>query len=70
MKVSGQLYALPTLCPGKEVPWYELDRRLGMSQSWTGRCGEEKNLASAGNGTQVVQPIACRYTDWAIQTST
>jgi hypothetical protein len=34
-----------------------------MSQSWSGRCGEEKNLASDEKRTQSVQHIACRYTD-------
>jgi hypothetical protein len=30
--------------------------------------GEDKNLSPAGNRTPVVQPVARRYTDWAIPT--
>jgi hypothetical protein len=26
--------------------WYPLYRRLGGSQSWSGRCGEEENVSS------------------------
>jgi len=40
--VSGQLHALAALPPWKS-PWYPLDRRLGGSQSRSGRGGEEKN---------------------------
>jgi hypothetical protein len=47
---------------------YPLDRRLGGSQSWPGRYGEEQNLVPAGNMTPVVQPVARRYTDWAVPT--
>jgi hypothetical protein len=39
-------------------PWYPLDRRLGGSQSFSGRGGEE-------NSSQ--PPVAQRYTDWAIK---
>jgi hypothetical protein len=42
MKVSGQFHAPAALPPGK-YPWYPLDRRLGGSQSRSGRGGEEKN---------------------------
>jgi hypothetical protein len=37
-----------------------LDRRLGAPQNRSGRCGEEKHLAPAGNPTPVVQPVARR----------
>jgi hypothetical protein len=37
--MSGQLY------PWGKTPWYPLDRRLGGSQSQSGRHGEEKILA-------------------------
>jgi hypothetical protein len=37
MGVSGQLHAPAAL-----------DRRLAGSQSWSGRCGEEKNFALPG----------------------
>jgi len=48
---------------GALPPWgkssrYPLDRRLGGSQSRSGRGGEEKEiLAPAGNRTPVVQPV-------------
>jgi hypothetical protein len=42
MEVSGQLHAPAALLPGKE-PLYPLDRRLGGTQSRSGRSGEEKN---------------------------
>jgi hypothetical protein len=31
---------------------------MGVPQSWSGRYGEEKNLAPAGNSTLAVQPVA------------
>jgi hypothetical protein len=57
MGVSGQLHALADLPQGKS-PRYPLDRRLGGPQSRYGRCGEEENLAPAGNRTPAVQPVA------------
>jgi hypothetical protein len=42
-------------------PRYPLDRRPSGSQSRSGRCGEEKNVASAGNRAEAVQPIAHIY---------
>jgi hypothetical protein len=45
-----------------------IDKRLGGPWSWSGssgwseRCGEEKNLAPAGNRTSAVQPVTRRYT--------
>jgi hypothetical protein len=30
--------------PGKRVPRYPLDRRVGGPQGWSGRCEVEKNL--------------------------
>jgi hypothetical protein len=41
--VSGQLHAPAALPSWKKSPWYPLDRRLGGSQSLSGRGGEEKN---------------------------
>jgi hypothetical protein len=65
MEVSGQLHALAALPPGKE-PWYPLDRRLGGSQSRSGRGGEEKNSQPLpGIEPPIIQPLAQRYTDWA-----
>jgi hypothetical protein len=37
--VSGQRHALDTL-----YAWYQLERRLGGPQSWTGHRGQRKNL--------------------------
>jgi hypothetical protein len=42
MEVSGQLHA-PAALPQGKSPWYPLNRRLGGSQSRSGRGGEEKN---------------------------
>jgi hypothetical protein len=42
---------------------YPLDRRLGGSQSQSGRYGEEKNLTLAGKRTPASQPVARGYTD-------
>jgi hypothetical protein len=41
MEVSDQLHARATLLPAKG-PWYPMDRRMGESQSRSGRGGEEK----------------------------
>jgi hypothetical protein len=43
MEVSGQFQAPLPHSQGKS-PWYPLDRRLGGSQSRSGRGGEEKNI--------------------------
>jgi hypothetical protein len=43
-------------------PRNPFDRWLGDSRSWSGRCGEEKNLAPA----EIRTPAVRRYTDWAI----
>jgi hypothetical protein len=42
MEVSGQLHAPAALPPGKE-PLVPIGWRLGVPQSRSGRCGEEKN---------------------------
>jgi hypothetical protein len=65
MEVSGQLHVLAALPPGKEpmVPM-----RLGGPQSRSGH-GEEKNphhRRESNPRTPIVQPVAQRYTDWAI----
>jgi hypothetical protein len=36
------------LYPWRRSLWYPLDRRQGGPQSWSGHCGEEKNLALPG----------------------
>jgi hypothetical protein len=66
MELNGQLHAPATLHPGKESR-YPLDRRLGGPQTRSWRYGEDKNLTRAGNQTPAVQPVARRYTGWAIQ---
>jgi hypothetical protein len=45
MEVSDQLHALAALPQGRS-PWYPLDRRLGGTQSRSGRGGEGKNTQS------------------------
>jgi hypothetical protein len=68
MEVSGQLQAPAALPPEKE-PLLPLDRRLGGPQSRSGRGGEEKNFSPCRDSnprTPIVQAIAQRYTDWAI----
>jgi hypothetical protein len=42
MEMSDQFHA-PAALPQEKSPWYPLDRRLGGSQSRSGRGGEEKN---------------------------
>jgi hypothetical protein len=42
MQVNGQLHA-PAALPQGKSPRYPSDRRLGGSQSRSGRGGEEKN---------------------------
>jgi hypothetical protein len=49
-------------------PWYPLGRRLSGPQSRSGRGGEEKNSQPPPgiNPNPIVQPVAQRYTDWAV----
>ena len=62
MGVGGQRHAPAALPPGKTQ--YPLYRRLGGSQSlWAGA----ENLAPPlGFDPQTIQPVASRYTDYAI----
>jgi hypothetical protein len=55
--MNDALHVPADLYRGKS-PRYPLDRRLGGPQSRYGRCGENKNLALAGNPTSAFQPIA------------
>jgi hypothetical protein len=57
------------LYPKGNSPRYPLDRRFGGPQSRSGRREEEKIFEPTGTGTPtslVVQPVASRYTDYAI----
>jgi hypothetical protein len=57
------------LYPRGKSPRYPFDRRLGGPQNRSGRRGEDKNLVPTGTRTpapSAVQPVASRYTDWAI----
>jgi hypothetical protein len=68
LEVSGQLHAPAALSPGKS-PRYPFYRRLGWPQSRSGRYGEVKFFTLPGLELPlplVVQPVAIRYTDWAI----
>jgi hypothetical protein len=69
--VSGQFHA-PAALPPRKSPRYPFYRRLGGPQSRSGRYGEVKIFDPTGTRTPaplVVQPVASRYTDWAIQAS-
>ena len=54
--VDGQRHAPVAVTPGKSR--YPLYRRLGGHQGRSGECGFDP---------RIVQPIASRYSDWAIQ---
>jgi hypothetical protein len=45
------------LYPRGKSPRYPSDRRLGGPQSRSGRYGEDKNFATAGNRTPAIQPV-------------
>ena len=49
-----------TLLPGKTR--YPLYKRLGGPQ---GRSGRAENLVPTGIRSRTLQPVVCRYTDWA-----
>jgi hypothetical protein len=57
MEVSSQLH-VPTVIPLGKSARYRLDRRLGGSQSRSGRCAEEKKVCAAGNRTRAVESVA------------
>jgi hypothetical protein len=56
MEVSGHFHVLAVL-PSENCLRYPLDKSLGGSQSRSGRCGEEKILASARNRTRALKPV-------------
>ena len=63
MEVGGQRHAPATLPPGQTR--YPLYRSLGGPQ---GRSGQVRKISPPPPGfdPQIVQPVASRYTDWAI----
>jgi hypothetical protein len=62
MGVGGQRHAPAALPPWKTR--YPLYRRLGGPQGWSGRL--RKISHPPGFDSRAVQPVASRYTDWAI----
>jgi hypothetical protein len=62
--VGGQHHAPAALPPGKTR--YPLYRRLGGPQGRSGRV--RKISPPPGFDPRTVQPVASRYTDWAIPT--
>jgi hypothetical protein len=57
------------LYPRGKSPRYPLDRRLGGTQSRSGRFGEQNILwpcQDSNSDPSIVQPVAGSYTDWAI----
>jgi hypothetical protein len=62
MGVCGQHHAVAVLSPGKTR--YRLHRRLGGPHGRSERV--RKILPPLGFDPQTVQPVAGRYTDWAI----
>jgi hypothetical protein len=62
MGVGGQRHAPAALLP--EKTWYPMNRKLGEPQSQSGRV--RKTLPLPGFDPQTIQPIASRYTDYAI----
>ena len=62
MGVGGQRHAPAALPPGKTR--YQLYRRLGGPQGGFGRV--RKISPPPGFDPRTVQPVASRYTDWAI----
>jgi hypothetical protein len=62
-------FAPRQLYPQEKCPSHPLDRRLGEPQSRSGRGCEEKIPSprrDSNSRTPIVQPVAERYTDWAI----
>jgi hypothetical protein len=61
---GGQRHVPAVLPPGKNR--YPLYRRVGGSQSRFGRVQKTSSTLPPGFDPQTVQPVASRYTDWAI----
>jgi hypothetical protein len=62
MRMGVQRHALATLPPGKTR--HPLYRRLGVPQGRYGRV--RKFSPTSGFDPRTVQPVASRYTNWAI----
>ena len=62
MEVSGQRHAPAALPPGKTR--YPMYRSLNGPQGRSGRV--RKIFSTAGFDPRTIQPVASRYTDWAI----
>ena len=67
MEVGGQRHAPARFTPGKETR-YPLFRRLGGPQERSGRV--RKYSSPPGFNPRTAQPVASRYTDWAIPAHT
>ena len=63
MEVGVQGHALAALLPGKAR--YPLHRSIGGPHGWSGRVRKISPLPP-GFDPRTVQPVASRYTDWAI----
>ena len=63
MWVCGQRHAPGRFTPGK-MTQYPLYRRLGGTQGQSGRV--RKTSPAPGFDPRNVQPVASRYTDWAV----
>jgi hypothetical protein len=62
MRMGGQCHAPAALPPGKtQYPSYG---RLGWPQGWSGWV--QKISLPLGFDPQTIQPVASRYTDWAV----
>jgi len=47
MAVSAQFHAPVALLPGKEPPWYPLNRKLDGPEKWSGHFGEDETCIPA-----------------------
>jgi hypothetical protein len=68
MEVSGQLHA-PAALPQGKSPQYSLDRRLGGPRAVLDAAVKRKIRSprrESNPRTPIFQPVAQRYTDWAI----
>ena len=66
MGVGGQRHSLAALPPGKDPVRFVQETGWAPRQVWTGG----KNSRPPGFDSRTVQPVASRYTDWAIPAHT